>query len=100
MWTIQNEKLKAAVIGRSEIRVLGRKKLGFVEERNLGARKNLGITIEQIRVRGRSENQSINILGFAVSFGAAKVHRYVHSGTKSKVSFLVFLWIECRVLLI
>ena len=51
-------------------------------------------------MRGRSENQSINILGFAVSFGATKVRRCVHSGTKSKVSFLVFLWIECRVLLI
>jgi len=59
MWTVENEKLKAVVIGRSEIRVRERKKLGFVEERNLGARKKLGITIEQIRVRGRSENQSI-----------------------------------------
>jgi len=59
MWTVENEKLKAVVIGRREIRVRGRKKLRFVEERNLGARKKLGITIEQIRVRGRSENQSI-----------------------------------------
>jgi len=39
MWTVQNEKLKAVVIGRIEIRVRGSKKLGFVEERNLGARK-------------------------------------------------------------
>ena len=39
MWTVENEKLKAVVIGRREIRVRGRKKLRFVEERNLGARK-------------------------------------------------------------
>jgi len=32
MWRVENKKLKAVVIGRSEIRVHGRKKFGCEEE--------------------------------------------------------------------
>jgi len=49
-----------------------------VEERNLCARNKLGIMVEQIRVRGRSENQSIyNDLRRKDSRSPSVWHRFV-----------------------